>query len=104
MAFISQQRHRGPGRFLQVKIWLFSAGAILLLVGMARNLDLLVGAAIAVLAIAFLLRFFERDQDDEPEDEEDFDDPDEPAAEEAHRVPGAADGPVAGTGHRPQVD
>lgn len=83
MAFISHTR-RGPGRFLQVKVWLFSAGAILLLVGMARNLDLLVAAAIAVLAIAFILRFFERDEDHgaEDEDEDDYAD-DEEAADEA---------------------
>lgn len=69
MPFISQRRPRGPGRFLRWKMWLFSVGAILLLVGMARNLDLLVGAAIAVLAVAFLLRFFERDEDDGDDDE-----------------------------------
>lgn len=60
-------------------MWLFSAGAILLLVGMARNLDLLVAAAIAVLAIAFILRFFERDEDDGAEDEDDYADDEEPA-------------------------
>lgn len=83
MPFISQTRHRGPGRFLQLKVWLFSAGAILLLVGMARNLDLLVAAAIAVLAVAFFLRFFERDDDHEVTDEEDYADEDEPVEDEA---------------------
>jgi hypothetical protein len=68
MAFVSQKRHRGPGRFLQLKVWLFSLGAILLLVGMARSIDLLVFAAIGVLAIAFVLRFFEKDDDEDTDD------------------------------------
>ncbi|HET7230880.1 MAG TPA: hypothetical protein VFJ16_12800 [Longimicrobium sp.] len=78
MAFVSQKRHQGPGRFLQWKVWLFSLGAILLLVGMARSIDLLVFAAIGVLAIAFILRFFEKeDEEDAYDDDDEYGDQDE---------------------------
>lgn len=71
MAFISQRRPRGPGRFLEWKIRLFVVAAILLLVGMARQLDMLVVVAIAVLAGAFVLRFFEKDPAEPVEEEDD---------------------------------
>jgi len=100
MPFISQRRPRGPGRFLQWKVWLFSAGAILLLVGMARNLDLLVATAIAVLAVAFLLRFFERDEEDEAADEDDFAGEDEPAGDEASPTAAVVDDSPNGTDDR----
>jgi membrane protein implicated in regulation of membrane protease activity len=73
MVFIDQ-RHRGPGRFLQWKLRLLAIGAVLLLVGMARNLDLLVILSIVVLAAAFLLRFFEKEDPQTAADEEDGDD------------------------------
>jgi len=105
MPFISQRRPRGPGRFLQWKVWLFSLGAILLLVGMARNIDLLVGAAIGVLAVAFLLRFFERDEDEDAADEEDFADEDEPAHGDASPSnAGVEDEPMSGAEGRPPAD
>ena len=50
----------GTGRFLEWKIRLFFVAAVLLLVGIAREIDLLVLLAIGVLAVAFVLRFFER--------------------------------------------
>ncbi|SOD03496.1 hypothetical protein SAMN05216486_11425 [bacterium JGI 053] len=50
----------GTGRFLEWKIRLFFVAAVLFLVGIARELDLLVLLAIVVLAGAFVLRFFER--------------------------------------------
>ena len=50
------------GRFLEWKIRLFFTGAVLLFIGMARELDLLVLLAIIVLAVAFVLRFFEREK------------------------------------------
>ena len=50
----------GTGRFLEWKIRLFFVAAVLFLVGIARELDLLVLLAILVLAAAFVLRFFER--------------------------------------------
>ena len=63
----------GTGRFLEWKIRLFFLGAVLLFVGMARAIDLLVLLAIAVLAVAFVLRFFEKGpapaDDDDAEDD-----------------------------------
>jgi len=69
MVFASR-RGGGTGRFLEWKIRLFAVAAVLLLVGMAREIDLLVLLAIAVLAVAFALRFFERESPP-PADEED---------------------------------
>jgi len=83
MPFFNQTRHRGPGRFLQIKVWLFSIAAILMLVGMAREIDLLIAAAIILLAVAFALRFFEKDDDDgDVGDDDDYGDDDEPEAGE----------------------
>jgi membrane protein implicated in regulation of membrane protease activity len=73
MAFIDR-RQRGPGRFLEWKLRLLAVGAVLLLVGMARNLDLLVILSIVVLAAAFLLRFFEKEDSEVDADEEDGED------------------------------
>jgi len=70
MAFIP--RGGGTGRYLEWKVRLFFVAAVLLLVGIARDVDLLVLLAIAVLAVAFALRFFERPnpvQSDEGDDE-----------------------------------
>ena len=68
----------GTGRFLEWKIRLFFVAAVLFLVGIARELDLLVLAAIVVLAGAFVLRFFERPPPVEDEDEEDDGEPQAP--------------------------
>lgn len=70
MPFIASRR-RGPGRFLDWKVRLFFVGAVLLLVGMAREVDLLVLIGIAVLAVAFVLRFFERETTEETPADED---------------------------------
>jgi hypothetical protein len=78
MSLFTQTRHKGPGRFLQAKIYLFAVGAVLMLVGMAREIDLLIAAAIAVLAVAFVLRFFEKD--DEPDEYAEADQDDEETA------------------------
>jgi membrane protein implicated in regulation of membrane protease activity len=65
----------GTGRFLEWKIRLFFVAAVLLLVGIAREIDLLVLLAIALLAVAFVLRFFERPAPvDEPDDGEEVED------------------------------
>lgn len=70
MPFFASRR-RGTGRLLDWKVRLFFVGAVLLLVGMVREIDLLVLTAIAVLAVAFALRFFEGEKADEtPADEE----------------------------------
>ena len=85
MAFAARGRG-GTGRFLEWKIRLFFVAAVLLLVGIAREIDLLVLLAIALLAVAFVLRFFERPA---PPDEADDDDDGEDAedeVEEAARV------------------
>jgi hypothetical protein len=73
MPFLARRSHTGPGRFLQWKVRLFAVGAVLLLVGMAREIDILVAIAIAVLAVAFLLRFLERDEAPEAAEEDDED-------------------------------
>jgi membrane protein implicated in regulation of membrane protease activity len=98
MSFFTQTRASGPGRFLQWKVRLFAVAAVVLLVGMAREIDWLVGVAIALLAVAFVLRFFEKEpeSEDEPEDDEDYDDEehavaDEPAAEARRGVSGGTD-------------
>ena len=65
------RRGGGTGRFLEWKIRLFAVAAVLLLVGMAREIDLLVLLAIAVLAVAFALRFFEREPPPPDLDEDD---------------------------------
>jgi len=61
----------GTGRFLEWKIRLFFVAAVLLLVGIARELDLLVLLSIVVLAGTFILRFFERPPPADEEVEED---------------------------------
>jgi Na+-transporting methylmalonyl-CoA/oxaloacetate decarboxylase gamma subunit len=74
----------GTGRFLEWKIRLFFVAAVLLLVGIAREIDLLVLLAIVVLAGAFVLRFFERPAppaDEAYEDDEDDEDEAEAEAE-----------------------
>jgi len=58
------------GRFLEWKVRLFFVGAVLLFIGMAREIDLLVLLAIIVLAIAFILRFFERENPPIPHTED----------------------------------
>ena len=60
----------GTGRYLDWKIRLFFVAAVLLMVGIARKIDLLVLLAIAVLAVAFALRFFEREPPPPAEEEE----------------------------------
>lgn len=70
MAFINRAPPRGPGRFLAWKIRLLAVGAVLLLIGMAREMDLLVLAAIVVLAGAFVLRFFEKEEPPDFADQE----------------------------------
>jgi len=79
MPFVDR-RSRGPGRFLQWKVRLLAVGAVLLVVGMAREMDLLVLLSLVFLGGAFVLRFFEKDAP--PEAGPDEDDEDEAEAEE----------------------
>ncbi|HEX8694989.1 MAG TPA: hypothetical protein VF746_21440 [Longimicrobium sp.] len=75
MIFLSR-RPRGPGRFLDLKVQFFFAGAAVLLLGMALRRDALVGFALVILVAGFALRFFERDEGppDADADAEDGDD------------------------------
>jgi type III secretory pathway component EscV len=59
-------RRRAPGRFLDWKLRLFFIAAVLLLIGMARGFNLLVLIAIALLAVAIVLRFLERRTEETP--------------------------------------
>jgi hypothetical protein len=56
MIFIDRSR-RGGARHLDWKIRLFGVGALLALVGMGLEIPLLVGLAISVLLLGFILRF-----------------------------------------------
>ena len=97
MPFVSTHR-RAPGRFLGWKLRLFAVGAVLLLIGMAREIDLLVLAAVALLAVAFVLRFFEREPAEETPADEDEHGDDEEYAEE---IPASSDDPTRGPAARP---
>ena len=44
-------------RWLQAKLWLFGVGALVALVGMALEIDWLIGAAGVILLAGILLRF-----------------------------------------------
>jgi len=72
MVFIPRGGPVPPGRFLEWKVRLFFVAAVLLLVGIAREIDLLVLFAIVLLAVAVVLRLLERrnaprgEGDDEP--------------------------------------
>jgi hypothetical protein len=76
------RRGGGTGRFLEWKIRLFCVAAVLLLVGIAREIDVLVLLAIGVLAVAFALRFFEREPPaaEEEEDEDGYEEEAPPAS------------------------
>jgi Na+-transporting methylmalonyl-CoA/oxaloacetate decarboxylase gamma subunit len=85
MPFGPTRRHGSPGRFLDWKVRLFAVGAVLLLIGMARGLDLLIICAFVVLAGAFVLRFFEKEPEPVEEDVANDEDgaPDEPPPDDA---------------------
>lgn len=58
--FVDRRRDR-PVRYLEWRIRLFGAGALLGVVGIATDAGWLVWAAIVVLAAGFLLRFLPED-------------------------------------------
>ena len=61
------RRGMSAGRWLQAKMWLFSVGALLALIGMSLKNDWVIGAAGVVLLAGFMLRFLpDRDAEDEP--------------------------------------
>ncbi len=97
MSFFTQTRAKGPGRFLEWKVRLFAVAAVMLLIGMAREIDALVIAAVALLAVAFALRFFERDEEETVDvDDEEFDADDDYAGGDEPRMNDDAgpDGPT----------
>lgn len=55
-------------QWLQAKLWIFSVGAILALLGMSLRNDWIIGLAGLVLAAGVLLRFVDR-KPVEPEEE-----------------------------------
>lgn len=57
------------GRWLQAKLWIFSIGALLALVGMFLENDWVIGGAGLVLATGLLLRFLDRGDADRGEAE-----------------------------------
>jgi hypothetical protein len=57
---LDRRPRQGPDPLLDWKVRLFFAGAVLLLVGMALDRRVMVGAGVAVLVAAFALRFFDR--------------------------------------------
>lgn len=54
------RERRGPDPLLDTKIFLFLAGALLAVAGMATGNSLLVWLAFIPLALAFVVRFFRR--------------------------------------------
>jgi hypothetical protein len=80
MIFMDRGRRAGSGRFTRLKVHLFFAGAAVLLAGMALQRDALVLFAIAILAVGFVLRFFDREPAreyaEEVEEDESVDDAD----------------------------
>lgn len=61
MIFRPDRGTRGDDRFLHLKMLIFSLGAVLGIVGIARDIGWLIYAAIALLAGGILLRFVGRD-------------------------------------------
>lgn len=54
----------GPDPHVRWKVAAFAAGAVVGLVGMALESRLVVGAAIVVLGVGFLLRFLPRNREE----------------------------------------
>jgi hypothetical protein len=57
---ISRERRVGPDPLLDLKIAVFLAGAVIGVIGMARNNRTMITIAIVVIAIGILLRFVHR--------------------------------------------
>jgi hypothetical protein len=96
----------GNGRFLEWKIRLFLVAAVLLLVGMARDIRLLVLLSGLVLAAAFVLRFFEREPPVDEADDTDLDETNEshddaPDGTDDADPSASATGPAAGRAGAP---
>lgn len=61
MAFFGRGDDEGPGPYMDLRIAIFFVGAAVGVFGMVTDTDWLVGVAIAVLVLGFLLRFAGRD-------------------------------------------
>lgn len=61
---------RKHDRWLTLKVWSFSAGSVLAVVGMAWEANWMVYVAIGVLAVGFAARFFPQGEEDGEEEEE----------------------------------
>jgi hypothetical protein len=57
----SSRKNRGEDPHLDWKVRIFFLGALLALVGIARDSRLLVGLAVGVLLLGFVLRFIPRE-------------------------------------------
>ncbi len=58
MSFFFRRGSERRGRWLTAKLWLFAIGAAVAVAGMSLDDARVIGAAIAILAIGLLLRFF----------------------------------------------
>ncbi len=76
----ADRSRRGPDPFLRWKVRLFLAGAVVALLGMARDSSWLLGVAVAFLGAGFVLRFIPRDGEEDCE--EDYGEDEEEGEEE----------------------
>jgi hypothetical protein len=60
-----RRRRSGPDPFLQWKVRLFFLGAVVALVGLARDSSLLVGLAVLILLIGVAVRLLPRGKEEE---------------------------------------
>lgn len=66
------RRGTSHGQWLQAKIWTFSVGAVVALVGMALQNDWIIGLAALILAAGIALRLLDRGRES-PDDHDDLD-------------------------------
>ncbi len=62
MVFLDR-RPRKDDRWLQLKVWSFTVGAVLAVVGMATEIEWLIWTAVGVLVPGFAARFFPQGED-----------------------------------------
>ncbi|MGH7462178.1 MAG: hypothetical protein ACREMA_14300 [Longimicrobiales bacterium] len=69
MVFRASREKRGPDRFLNLKIAIFTMGAALACAGIIAQRNWLIYVAIGVLAAGVALRFFDRKESSPPPSE-----------------------------------